>query len=95
MEFSKDINENVNGITFEEILKYRDFRDKMDCLVKEYSKSILPDWKHYSGWSFSQKDKNSIIINCHYNDIVNNIEYETVYESVTVDIEKLLSEVKQ
>lgn len=95
MEFSKDIKENVNGITFEEILKYRDFRDKMDYLVKEYSKSILPDWKYYSGWSFSKKDKNSIIINCYYNDIVNNIEYETVYESVTVDIKKLLSEVKQ
>lgn len=78
-------------LTVEDIKKYKDITKKLNVLTREYSKTILPDWKYYHGWSFSEVDDNAINIHYHYNDIVNNVEYETEYGTISVEIEILLN----
>lgn len=64
-------------ITIEELKTLGQTETKLSKVCLEYAKQNLDkSWQHYCG--FDVKDE-YIIINYSYNDIVNNIEYETCY----------------
>ena len=76
---------------FTSIEKLQDFVNMTNTIEKicqEWAKQNLDkSWQHYCG--FDIKDE-YIIINYSYNDIVNNIEYETCYGAKLVSWEELI-----
>lgn len=75
-------------ITVEELKTLEQTEIKLSKVCLEWAKQNLDNrWQHYVGWAFSGEH---IGINYSYNDIVNNIEYETCYGSKLVSWEELV-----
>lgn len=72
----------------EDIIKARQVYEEIDTLARNYFKESIKNWQTYLGWHFNNND---IVIESFYNDIVNNIEYETCYDELVVDIKSLLN----
>lgn len=75
-------------ITKEDITKARQIYEEIDVLARNYFNDSIKNWQTYLGWHFYS---NNVVIQSFYNDIVNNIEYETCYDELIVDIETLLN----
>ena len=74
-------------ITIETLENYKQTEIELTKVCREWAKQNLDSkWQHYCG--FDIKDE-YIIINYSYNDIVNNIEYETCYGSKRVSWEDM------
>ena len=66
-------------MTIEQLKQYRQTEVELARICKEWAKQNLDrKWQHYCGFEIKQ---DYITINYSYNDIVNNIEYETCYSS--------------
>lgn len=60
----------------------------IEIICQEWAKQNLDNkYQHYCGFEVKQ---GYIIINYSYNDIVNNIEYETCYDSKSVSWEDMI-----
>ena len=76
-------------ITIEELKTLEQTEIELSKVCLEWAKQNLDNrWQHYVGWAFSGDGQ--ISINYSYNDIVNNIEYETCYGSKSVSWEELI-----
>ena len=75
-------------ITIEELKMYEQTETKLSKICLEWAKQNLDNsWQRYDGWAFSDGE---IGINYTYNDIVNNIEYETCYGYKKVSWEEFI-----
>lgn len=75
-------------ITIEELKTFEQTETKLSKICQEWAKQNLDNsWQHYVGWAFGN---GQIGINYSYNDIVNNIEYETCYRTKCVSWEDLV-----
>jgi hypothetical protein len=75
-------------ITVEELKTLEQTEIKLSKVCAEWAKQNLNHkWQHYCG--FDIKDE-YIIINYSYNDIVNNIEYETCYGTKCVSLQDMV-----
>jgi hypothetical protein len=64
-------------ITIEQLEKYQQIKVELTKICKEWANQNLDNsWQHYDGFYIQNE---YIIIKYSYNDIVNNIEYETCY----------------
>ena len=61
-------------ITIEQLEQHKQIEIKLSKVCAEWAKQNLEDWQHYGGYYIKNE---CIIIKYSYNDIVNNIEYET------------------
>ena len=69
-------------ITIEELEQYQQIKVELTKVCKEWANQNLDNrWQHYDGFYIQNE---YIIIKYSYNDIVNNIEYETYYDSKCV-----------
>ena len=76
-------------ITIEELKTYEQTETKLAKVCLEWAKQNLDNrWQRYAGWAVG--DDGYIGINYSYNDIVNNIEYETCYGTKCVSWEDLV-----
>ena len=76
-------------ITIEELKTYEQTETKLAKVCLEWAKQNLDNrWQHYAGWAFG--DDGYFGINYSYNDIVNNIEYETCYGYKKVSWEDMI-----
>ena len=75
-------------ITIETLENYKQTEIELTKVCREWAKQNLDSrWQHYCG--FDIKDE-YIIINYSYNDIVNNIEYETCYGTKCVSWQDMI-----
>lgn len=75
-------------ITIETLENYKQTEIELTKVCREWAKQNLDSkWQHYCG--FDAKNE-YIVINYSYNDIVNNIEYETCYGSKRVSWEDMI-----
>lgn len=75
-------------ITIETLENYKQTENELTKVCREWAKQNLDSkWQHYCG--FDAKNE-YIVINYSYNDIVNNIEYETCYGSKCVSWENII-----
>ena len=64
-------------ITIETLENYKQTEIELTKVCREWAKQNLDrKWQHYCGFDVKNE---YIVINYSYNDIVNNIEYETCY----------------
>lgn len=76
-------------ITIEELKMLGQTETKLAKVCSEWAKQHLDNrWQHYVGWAFG--DHGYIGINYSYNDIVNNVEYETCYGTKLVSWEDMV-----
>lgn len=76
-------------ITIEQLEQHKQIEIKLSKVCWEWAKQNLDiSWQHYKGWTFN--NNGYISINYSYNDIVNNIEYETCYGTKSVSWEELI-----
>lgn len=75
-------------ITIETLENYKQTEIELTKVCREWAKQNLDSrWQHYCGFEVKQ---DYIIINYSYNDIVNNIEYETCYDTKCVSWEDMI-----
>lgn len=75
-------------ITVEELKTLEQTEIKLSKVCLEWAKQNLDNrWQRYVGWAFGGEH---IGINYSYNDIVNNIEYETCYRTKLVPWDELI-----
>lgn len=75
-------------ITIEELQNFVNITNTVEKICQEWAKQNLDNrWQHYCGFEIKQ---DYIVINYSYNDIVNNIEYETNYGAKLVSWEELI-----
>lgn len=76
-------------ITIEELKSLEQIETKLSKICQEWAKQNLDNrWQHYVGWAFGSRGY--IGINYSYNDIVNNTEYETCYDTKLVSWEDMV-----
>lgn len=76
-------------ITIEELKTYEQTETKLSKVCLEWAKQNLDNrCQYYAGWAFSSDGQ--IGINYSYNDIVNNVEYETCYSTKLVSWEDMV-----
>ena len=63
-------------ITIEKLEQYQQIKVELTKVCLEWAKQNLKEWQHYDGFYIQNE---YIIIKYSYNDIVNNIEYETYF----------------
>lgn len=69
----------IKFTSIEELQDAADMINTIEIICREWAKQNLDStWQHYCGFEIKQ---DYITINYSYNDIVNNIEYETCYSS--------------
>ena len=72
-------------MTIEQLKQYRQIEVELARIYFEWAKQNLDNrWQHYAGWVLGNEN---ICINYSYNDIVNNVEYETEYGTKLVSWE--------
>ena len=74
-------------ITIEKLEQYQQIKVELTKVCLEWAKQNLKEWQHYCGFEIKQ---DYIIINYSYNDIVNNIEYETCYGTKCVSLQDMV-----
>jgi hypothetical protein len=74
-------------ITIETLENYKQTEIELSKVCAEWAKQKLEDWQHYCGFKIYNK---YIAINYSFNDIVNNIEYETVYNCISVPFDNFV-----
>lgn len=76
-------------ITIEELKMYGQTDTKLNKVCWEWAKQNLDiSWQHYKGWTFN--NSGYISINYSYNDIVNNIEFETNFGCVELTLKEFI-----
>ena len=74
-------------ITKENLSIYKQTELEVSKVCTEWAKQKLEDWQHYGGYYIQNE---CIIIKYSYNDIVNNIEYETCYGTKCVSLQDMV-----
>ena len=76
-------------ITIEELKTYGQTKIKLEKVCQEWAKQNLDNrWQRYVGWAFGSDGYMGIKYS--YNDKVNNIEYETCYDTKLVSWKDLI-----
>ena len=75
-------------ITIEQLEQYKQTEIKLTKICREWANQNLDrKWQHYCGFDVKNE---YIVINYSYNDIVNNIEYETCYSTKCVSWQNMI-----
>ena len=74
-------------ITIEQLEQHKQIEIELSKVCAEWAKQKLEDWQHYCGFDVKNE---YIIIKYSYNDIVNNIEYETCYGTKCVSWQDII-----
>lgn len=74
-------------LTIEKIQECKKVKEFLDDVCEKYFNTIMPDWKCYGGWKFSDNYPNSIVAHYGYYDYRDNYETGDIVVSMDVLVE--------